>query len=422
MIYKKLKKPLLIEVEGCFLAGGAILSHVTNTEVADYDLYPKKKEDIASIINFLIQELGCQVVSETERSITFKTSQVKTDDGNRLIIQLIVFDEFATPEKIFETFDFTVCMAAYDYDTKEFHYHPQFFEDVASRNLNFNTATNFPYASLIRTKKYAHRGYHLSKGEMLKIGVTIANAGLPKSWEDLEMQIGGFYGRTISINSEGIDFNFDNIIKVLSETDFSAANYEEDSKVHKYFKEMVDYEHWLIHRKSFRNEEIHYAQMGSDTKIYIKDGKLTKYYLSGSIHPSVEITKKGVDAHNYNKLEQAYSFIDKTNLKAKTVDIDGYIVTDNFYIKAEDVKVLYRNRENYYDSDKNDMVPYQGRATVYVRLTDAIQQTRELIASKPEYTNVEFKYLKVSVNSNDVIQNVFSHEIFNAKNITVKGI
>lgn len=222
----KLPKLNHLDVSGCFIAGGAVLSTVTKTEINDFDIYPKTKDDLVSVCTEIMSQ--AQFVNLSDRAVTFKSYKETNSKGERQIIQ-VIRGEFPTPESIFESFDFTVCMGAYDCDSETYTFHEDFWPDVASKTLRFNSGTKFPLNSLIRTYKYTQKDYKTSKTEVAKIALTVANKGMPKSWEELEEEIGGTYGRSLKLAREGEEFTFDKVIEVLSDiTDESFEGYTED--------------------------------------------------------------------------------------------------------------------------------------------------------------------------------------------------
>lgn len=208
------KNPLPFNLSGCYLAGGSILSVATKSEIADYDIYPKTKKDMIDCF-YALQDDGCFVVNVSDRAITWKSNDVTNDKGERAIVQVMTFDEFDTPEKIFEFFDFSVCMAAFDADTKEYHFHADFWPSVASRTLYFNPKTRFPLNSAIRVGKYTSKGYYLPKTESIKMSLAVINAGMPSSWQELESAIGGSYGRQIQLSVGDKEFSYENALEVL---------------------------------------------------------------------------------------------------------------------------------------------------------------------------------------------------------------
>jgi hypothetical protein len=210
------KNPLPFSVPGCYLAGGAILSTVTKTEISDYDLYPKSKEAMITLF-YILQESNCFVVNYSDRAVTWKCNDVVKDNGERGIIQVMTFDTFENPEKIFDFFDFSVCMGAFDTDTLEYHFHKDFWPSVASRTLYFNPKTKYPLNSLTRVSKYTSKGYHLPKTQSIKMSLAVINSGMPTSWEELEAAIGGSYGRQIKIMVTDKEFSYEAALEILGD-------------------------------------------------------------------------------------------------------------------------------------------------------------------------------------------------------------
>jgi hypothetical protein len=219
-----------VNLPGCFIAGGAVLSRATKTETNDYDVYPKTDKAMIDAFYTLIEEDGCFVVNISDRAVTFKSNDITNDKGERGIIQVMTYDTFETAEKIFEHFDFTVCMGAFDCDTKEHTFHPDFYPDIASKTIRFNPNTRYPLNSLLRLTKYTAKGYHIGKPEHIRMILTAIDKGLPTSWQELESQIGGTYGREISLRVEDEQFTLERALEVLADIE-SFTYYERDKEI-----------------------------------------------------------------------------------------------------------------------------------------------------------------------------------------------
>lgn len=210
-----------LNIENCYLAGGAVLSLITKTSINDYDIYPKNENGLIRAIEEFRDRGVC--INITNKAATFMLNDETDDDGRRRLAQIILGSYFSTPETIFEKFDFSVCMAAYDFDNKTLHTHEDTMIDIASRTLRFNHLTQYPLASFVRLKKYRSKGYNISKAELVKMALSVAKAGMPTSWIELENAIGGIYGRSICLskdeNDNDIPFEFDTVIDRLSNTD-----------------------------------------------------------------------------------------------------------------------------------------------------------------------------------------------------------
>lgn len=206
-IYRNLGKDLinLLKTTNAILAGGAITSLFSSKEINDYDIYFRNKEDLIVFVrNAFVDEENLEedqfvdvgaytliCTSYTNKSITFSMN-------NDLKIQLIHFDYFESINDIFNSYDFKINMGAFDFKTEEFVLHDDFLIDIASRRLCFNEKTAYPIMSSLRVQKYIERGYVISKKEMFKIGLAIADLNI-SSWQELEDQLSGFYGIDISL-------------------------------------------------------------------------------------------------------------------------------------------------------------------------------------------------------------------------------
>ena len=203
---QKIVKQFDAKFTGCFIAGGALTATFTNKSIKDFDLYFKTKEAFEEAIHYAYDhDFWC--VSVSGRAITF----VKSDQ----IYQLMWFRFFPTPEAIFESFDFTCCMAALDVDTHEFNLHPRFLIDASRRDIVFNPGTAFPLASGFRILKYQQRGYTIQKREWMKLIAAISFKKI-ESWEELKDQIGGQYGDQVALDTSE-PFCLANVIESLDQ-------------------------------------------------------------------------------------------------------------------------------------------------------------------------------------------------------------
>ena len=108
------------------------------------------------------------------------------------MVQFMTFKYFPEVQDIFDTFDFTVCMGAYDCKTQEFFLHPDFFKHNSQRYLKFNAGTAYPLMSMMRVDKYREKGYSISKAELLRVLFACMDLNI-NSWEEAKEHIGGMY-------------------------------------------------------------------------------------------------------------------------------------------------------------------------------------------------------------------------------------
>lgn len=217
--------------DNAFIAGGAVTSAFTNSKINDVDVYFKSQRAF-EIGVYQAYEDGLWCVAASKRAVTFVSGDT--------IAQLMHFDYFPTAERIFEAFDFTVCMGALDLDagpktkwnpvTRNFDtigephpesgfiLHPDFLKHNSQRFLKFNPGTRYPLASATRVLKYQQRGYTIGKGDMMKIALAVRGVRI-ESWEDLKDQIGGAYGDKVVLGNEDTPFTLDAAIEALTVDD-----------------------------------------------------------------------------------------------------------------------------------------------------------------------------------------------------------
>ena len=136
-------------------------------------------------------------------------------------MQLMHFDFFPTAEAVFDAFDFTVCMAAYDVDTKEFIFHEDFLKHAAQRFLRFHSGTRYPFGSLLRVMKYQQRGYTIGKSDMLRIALCCHQTEL-NSWDDLARAVGGQYGEKVKVD-DSKPFSIEAALTMFGESEVMVA-------------------------------------------------------------------------------------------------------------------------------------------------------------------------------------------------------
>lgn len=308
------------DLTGCFIAGGAVLSAVTKNPIADYDIYPKNEKGREEVITTLL-ESNCFIVNISDRAITFKSNILFNKDGTRMLVQVMILDLFPTAQSIFDFFDFTVCMAAYDCDTKQYIFHDDFYPDIASKTLRFNSNTKFPLASMIRVNKYRNKGYYISKFEDAKIALTIAKTGLPTSWDQLETQIGGVYGRELKLQTDKIEFSYENAIKILSEFDQLSTT---DNLLDKEYSDIV-IEDIL---NCFITDNVQYVEVNDMYNCFVTDG----FFIGERFNKEL-----------FDKMGKPKNFT-----HSKVTKFFGYVASST----------SYQDSYSHIKSDKNSCTPY----------------------------------------------------------------
>ena len=201
-----------LKLEGCYIAGGALTSIFTNKPVNDIDVYFPSAQAFENVmLSIFNTSKSCMMEEGIRRSWQIPDDIVHLDIGDFYCrvncitkksvmltneenpIQFINYDFFKSVEALFDKYDFTCCMAAYDLKKDTFVFHEDFFLHNSQRYLKFNANTAYPLVSALRVQKYTERGYTCSKSEYLRILLAV-NLKNINSWEKLFDEVGGMYG------------------------------------------------------------------------------------------------------------------------------------------------------------------------------------------------------------------------------------
>jgi hypothetical protein len=211
-LYAKLGSKLVetMKTYKCFIAGGTITSLFCNRDINDIDVYFR---DEKSCIQFVEDNWGTQ---NRVNILTKKSVLMIIDDND---VQLIHFKFFQSPDEIFDTFDFTVCMGAFDFSTEQFFLHPDFMKHNSQRIIKFNKNTAFPIVTLLRVQKYKDKQYTISKPEFLRIALKCMDLNIT-TIDQLKDHLGGMYGinydKIVNLE-EGEEFSLDLVLDKLGD-------------------------------------------------------------------------------------------------------------------------------------------------------------------------------------------------------------
>jgi len=195
-----IKSPEYLEnVPNLILAGGSITSIFTgNEKVNDLDIYTKYPIDTESLVKFSISKdkKDKEIKKDLQiSSINFYLRSICIKRKNLPMIQIITNPNFIglTIEELFEVFDYTCCMGAYNLDNldnEDFILHQDFILHNSMRKLYFNGNTKYPIISLYRSIKYKDKGYIIDFPNIIKLALSIRKLKL-ETIADFKEQILG---------------------------------------------------------------------------------------------------------------------------------------------------------------------------------------------------------------------------------------
>lgn len=159
-----------------WVAGGAILSALTNEPINDYDIF---SNDSAKVIQYF---------DSKQYKKTFENDRIVNYIIDNKKVQIITAYQFLDMKSCIDNFDFTIICAAYD--GKKLEIHNNFYLDVAQKRLVINKL-NFPLSSMQRAFKYTRRGYFLCPVGMSTLLKEIVNSNI--DWENPKDNTVEFY-------------------------------------------------------------------------------------------------------------------------------------------------------------------------------------------------------------------------------------
>ncbi len=220
----------LMVKHGALIAGGTITSLFTRKEINDIDIYFGSRKEMAAFVEDIV-EYGAWIMSYTKKAVMFVYENKE--------YQAIIFEEFETTDQLFNTFDFTVCMGAFDVKTEKFVLHENFLQHNSQRLLKFNSNTAFPIISALRVQKYEKRGYYISKPDYVNIVLSCMKLDVKDEY-DLKEQLGGLYGYNLDKLVEGYDeFTLENVIDAISKIEVEDDYFTMPDAISEYNPELI---------------------------------------------------------------------------------------------------------------------------------------------------------------------------------------
>lgn len=165
-VVSRLPRDLAAMVTGNVILGGGFIRDVISGEKpSDIDLFVSSKEEAESLRAAICGSSECDVVT-TDNAITITR-------GRGLSIQIITRWLFDSPQALLGSFDFTVCCAAVFSNGGHWDslVDPCFYSDLAARRLSYRSPKREeePGGSLIRSYKFASRGFYVSPESIAKL-------------------------------------------------------------------------------------------------------------------------------------------------------------------------------------------------------------------------------------------------------------
>lgn len=308
------------------IAGGTITSLFNNKEINDVDIYFRSNKKACSFLEECWNS-NVYVTSHTKKATLFIKKGLK--------LQMIHFKFFSDAESIFNTFDFTVCMGAFDFKNEAFTLHEDFLKHNSQRILKFNSQTAFPIVSLLRVQKYTDKEYTISKPEFIRIVLTCMDLTI-NTYEELKDQMGGMYG-----------INYDKLFEDEKEEDFNlreAVDKIADMVLDEdYFKEPVNLEFNDL------DDLLNDINKSPVMTLKINDDQY-RIGLDGFLKESVSVpcSEIKLDTKDFFDKTNFYKFVRKQNGKLTSFYDKNFEYVIGEEAKAEGVMIVGRKAEGYF--------------------------------------------------------------------------
>jgi hypothetical protein len=174
---KVIKSLLVNNRENVVLAGGYIRSCITNDKINDIDLFVKSKDEAIRVAKSLSDKMFV-----TDNAFTIRLDNCPT-------IQIIHRWTFDSPDKIINSFDFTIARACIWWgDDSKWHslIDDAFYSDLAAKRLVYCSPVREEEAggSMLRVLKFYQRGYRIPLDSLGAVIARLAVAVQRKKIDD----------------------------------------------------------------------------------------------------------------------------------------------------------------------------------------------------------------------------------------------
>ncbi len=121
--------------------------------------------------NIEFSELNKQKQKDTEKEkyepVFLSTNAITLSDKVQIVIRF-----YGEPEEIHSNYDFVHCTNYWRSDTKKLYTNTEALEATLSKTLYYQ-GSKYPLCSIIRTRKFLKRGWHINAGQYLKMAMQL---------------------------------------------------------------------------------------------------------------------------------------------------------------------------------------------------------------------------------------------------------
>ena len=252
------------------ITGGCIVSMFLNEKINDFDIYFTNKETTLAVANYYVNEFNKTQKADNQGTVITEGDRVKiqivhpvldnldsSDDNENIETEIIdiiqrkqkeeekgkyrpvflsdnaitltdkiqiIIRFYGAANQIHENYDFVHCTNYWLSDNQQLYTNSAALESILSKNLYY-VGSLYPLCSIIRTRKFIKRGWHINAGQYLKMAVQL---------NDLDLN----NVRVLQDQLVGVDIAyFNEVLSIIREKQEENPNFELDST---YLCEIID--------------------------------------------------------------------------------------------------------------------------------------------------------------------------------------
>lgn len=166
-----------------FLAGGVCRSIEAVEDIKDYDVFCFEYGSFDELVaNILLEFDEYEVTKENDLVVQIGSIQVIKPRENKYL------RTWGNPIDVVERFDFSVCKAYLDENTRVIPVSSDFYKHIESKTLSIENIV-CPISTFRRSLKYATKGYFLPLSEIFKLYEEYNERALREEYDDFFREI-----------------------------------------------------------------------------------------------------------------------------------------------------------------------------------------------------------------------------------------
>ena len=119
-----------------------------------------------------LEDSGAKAIKEDHHPVFLSTNAITLSGKVQLVVRF-----YGEPEEIHKNYDFVHCTNYYDLGKEKLELFPAALECLLNKELRY-VGSKYPLCSIIRTRKFIKRGFHINAGQYLKMCFQVSQLDL----------------------------------------------------------------------------------------------------------------------------------------------------------------------------------------------------------------------------------------------------